>query len=64
MMGGLCVAAEPDRRPPSEDSGCAGHHGAGDVDSVRGEINEVIDREFAKIQAFCMELAKGKIAVC
>jgi hypothetical protein len=34
------------------------------VDSVREEINEVIDRELANIQAFCMEPAKGKIAVC
>jgi len=30
----------------------------------RDEIYEVIDRELANIQAFCMELAKGKIAVC
>ncbi len=36
----------------------------GDVGSVRDEINEVMDRELANIQAFCMELAKGKIAVC
>lgn len=36
----------------------------GDVDSVRKEIDEVIDRELANIQEFCMELAKGKIAVC
>ncbi len=36
----------------------------GDVDSVRDEIKEVIDRELADIQAFCMELAKGKIAIC
>ncbi len=36
----------------------------GDVGSVREEINEVIDREIADIQTFCMELAKGKIAVC
>jgi len=35
-----------------------------DVGSVRDEINEVIDRELANIQAFCMELANGKIAVC
>ncbi len=35
-----------------------------DVDSVRDEINEDIDGELANIQAFCMELAKGKIAVC
>ncbi len=33
------------------------------VDSVRDEINEVIDRELANIPAFCLELAKGKIAV-
>ncbi|VVB87187.1 S-adenosylmethionine synthase [uncultured archaeon] len=36
----------------------------GDVGSVQMEINEVIDRELANIQAFCMELAKGKIPVC
>ncbi|MBU3967921.1 MAG: methionine adenosyltransferase [Euryarchaeota archaeon] len=36
----------------------------GDVGSVRDEINEVIDRELANIQEFCMELAKGKEAVC
>jgi len=27
---------------------------------VREEINEVIDRELSNIQAFCMELAKGR----
>ena len=36
----------------------------GEVVSVRGEVNEVIDRELANIQDFCMELAKGKIPVC
>ncbi|MBU4075707.1 MAG: methionine adenosyltransferase [Euryarchaeota archaeon] len=36
----------------------------GEVESVRGEVNEVIDRELANIQDFCMELAKGKIPVC
>lgn len=36
----------------------------GDVGSVRDEVNEVIDRELANIQDFCMELAKGKIPVC
>ena len=36
----------------------------GDVDSVRKEINEGIDRELVNIQAFCMELANGKIQVC
>ena len=36
----------------------------GDVDSARKEINEVIDRELDNIQAFCMELANGKIQVC
>jgi S-adenosylmethionine synthetase len=36
----------------------------GDVGYVRNEINEVIDRELANIQAFCMELANGKISVC
>ncbi len=35
-----------------------------DVDSVRGDINEVIDRELVNIPEFWMELAKGKIAVC
>ena len=38
--------------------------GHGGVDSVRKEINEVIDRELVNIQAFCMELANGKIQVC
>jgi len=32
----------------------------GDVGSVRKDINEVIDRELANIQAFCMELAYGE----
>ena len=36
----------------------------GDVGYVRDEVNEVIDRELANIQDFCMELAKGKIPVC
>jgi S-adenosylmethionine synthetase len=36
----------------------------GTVESVEGEINEVIDRELAKIQDFCMELAYGRIPVC
>jgi S-adenosylmethionine synthetase len=36
----------------------------GDVGYVRKEINEVIERELANIQAFCMELANGKIQVC
>ncbi|MCG2736628.1 MAG: methionine adenosyltransferase [Candidatus Methanoperedenaceae archaeon] len=36
----------------------------GEVGYVRGEVNEVIDRELANIQDFCMELAKGKIPVC
>ncbi len=36
----------------------------GTVDSVEKEINEVIDRELANIQEFCMELAYGKIPVC
>jgi S-adenosylmethionine synthetase len=34
------------------------------VESVEKEINEVIDRELANIQEFCMELAYGKIPVC
>jgi S-adenosylmethionine synthetase len=36
----------------------------GIVESVEGEINEVIDRELANIQDFCMELAYGRIPVC
>jgi S-adenosylmethionine synthetase len=36
----------------------------GTVDSVEKEINDVIDRELANIQEFCMELAYGKIPVC
>jgi len=32
----------------------------GDVGSIENEINQVIDRELANIQAFCMELAKGR----
>lgn len=32
--------------------------------SVEKEVNEVIDRELAGIQEFCMELAYGKIPVC
>ncbi len=36
----------------------------GTVESVEKEINEVIDRELANIQEFCMELAYGKIPVC
>ncbi len=36
----------------------------GSVESVKPEINDVIDRELENIQAFCMELAYGKIPVC
>lgn len=36
----------------------------GTVDSVEKEVNEVIDKELANIQEFCMELAYGKIPVC
>lgn len=36
----------------------------GTVESVEGEINEVIDRELANIPDFCMELAYGNIPVC
>ena len=36
----------------------------GSLESVEQEINEVIDRELANIQEFCMELAYGKIPVC
>ena len=35
----------------------------GTLESVEKEINEVIDRELANIQEFCMELAYGKIPV-
>jgi len=36
----------------------------GTLTSVEKEVNEVIDRELANIQEFCMELAYGKIPVC
>ena len=36
----------------------------GTLDSVEKEVNEVIDKELANIQDFCMELAYGKIPVC
>jgi S-adenosylmethionine synthetase len=36
----------------------------GTLESVEKEVNEVIDRELSNIQAFCMELAYGKIPVC
>lgn len=36
----------------------------GSLESVEHEINEVMDRELANIQDFCMELAYGKIPVC
>ena len=35
----------------------------GPIESVEKEINEVIDKELANIQEFCMELAYGKIPV-
>jgi S-adenosylmethionine synthetase len=35
----------------------------GSIESVEKEINEVIDKELANIQEFCMELAYGKIPV-
>jgi S-adenosylmethionine synthetase len=35
----------------------------GSIESVEREINEVIDKELANIQEFCMELAYGKIPV-
>ena len=66
MMGGLCVAAEPDGEPIGLPKIAAAQviMERGDMGYVRDEINEVIDRELADIQAFCMELAKGKIPVC
>ncbi len=36
----------------------------GSIESVEKEINEVIDKELANIQEFCMELAYGRIPVC
>ncbi len=36
----------------------------GTIEDVEKEMNEVIDRELANIQEFCMELAYGKIPVC
>jgi S-adenosylmethionine synthetase len=36
----------------------------GNVDSVRKEVQEIIDKELDNINNFCMELAKGKISVC
>lgn len=36
----------------------------GSLESVEQEVNEVIDRELANIQEFCMELAYGKIPIC
>lgn len=35
----------------------------GSIESVEKEINEVIDKELANIQEFCMELAYGRIQV-
>ena len=36
----------------------------GSVDSVKKEVDEIIDSELENIQEFCMELAKGKIPIC
>ncbi len=36
----------------------------GSLIDVEQEVNEVIDKELANIQEFCMELAYGKIPVC
>jgi S-adenosylmethionine synthetase len=36
----------------------------GSLESVEKEINEVIDKELANIQEFCMDLAYGRIPVC
>ncbi|HLB71849.1 MAG TPA: methionine adenosyltransferase [Candidatus Methanoperedens sp.] len=36
----------------------------GSLNEVEKEVNEVIDRELANIQEFCMDLAYGKIPVC
>lgn len=36
----------------------------GTLESVEKEVSEVIDRELANIQEFCMQLAYGKIPIC
>ncbi len=36
----------------------------GSLRDIEKEINEIIDRELANIQKFCMELAYGRIPVC
>ena len=36
----------------------------GSLNEVEKEVNEVIDRELANIQEFCMDLAYGRIPVC
>ncbi|MCZ7356752.1 MAG: methionine adenosyltransferase [Candidatus Methanoperedens sp.] len=36
----------------------------GTIESVEKEINEIMDRELANIQEFCLELAYGRIPVC
>ncbi len=36
----------------------------GRIEDVRKPINEIIDKELENIQAFCMDLAYGKIPVC
>lgn len=35
----------------------------GDIKDVRGDVQELIKKEFENIQSFCMELARGKIPV-
>jgi S-adenosylmethionine synthetase len=37
---------------------------SGSVNSVRKEINEIIDRELSNIKHFCLDLAHGKYQVC
>jgi len=34
------------------------------IDKVKREINDVLDNELENIEAFCMELAEGKISSC
>jgi S-adenosylmethionine synthetase len=37
---------------------------SGSLESVEKEVKEIIDEELAKINDFCMDLAKGKIPIC
>jgi S-adenosylmethionine synthetase len=37
---------------------------SGSVNSIRKEVFEVIDKELANINQFCMDLINGKYKVC